>query len=25
MMEHPDEFNLILNEWYTQRGIGNKL
>ena len=25
MMEHPEEFNVILNEWYTQRGIGNKL
>jgi hypothetical protein len=24
-MEHPEEFNVILNEWYTQRGIGNKL
>jgi pimeloyl-ACP methyl ester carboxylesterase len=25
MMEHPEEFNVILDEWYSQRGIGNKL
>lgn len=23
MMEHPEEFNVILDEWYTRRGIGN--
>ena len=25
MMEHPDEFNLILDKWYSQRGIADKL
>jgi pimeloyl-ACP methyl ester carboxylesterase len=25
MMEHPEEFNVILDKWYSQRGIGNKL